>query len=154
MQGNGDKRSAEYSPNTIFSNGYVSVEEFKTLEEAMNFPIKDVWCINRTDDNLFGKYLSQGVCVLIICDWTKTLQDSQRFVVVLVFKNGKITYWDMNDLPIDTKSYEDSIDNDVRTAILAVADEAYRSHNKEQFNCNRHMNKKLIRRQNQTSIGL
>ena len=39
MQGNGQKCNNEWCPNTIFSNGSVSIGEFKTLEEAMNLAI-------------------------------------------------------------------------------------------------------------------
>ena len=145
MQGNGQKCNNEWCPNTIFSNGSVSIGEFKTLEEAMNFPKKEIWCINRTNDNLFNKYQSQGVRVLIVCDWVKPTQDSQKFVVALVGKNGKISYWDMNDTPINHKIYENSIDNDVLYAIYSVADEMYKNSNQENINCNRNMNKKLIR---------
>ena len=141
---NGQKISKEaYCPNSFFDNGTISIGEFKTLDDAMNFPIKEIWCINRTEDNKFNSYVSQGCRLLIICDWNKSIQDSQKFVVALISKSGKITYWDLNDLPINTKQYENSIDNDVLTAIFAVADELYRNNN--QLNCNTNMNKKLIR---------
>ena len=132
---NGQKNNKEaYCPNPIFNNGNVSIGEFKTIEDAMNFPIQEIWCINRTQDNKFNSYVSQGCRLLIICDWNKSIQDSQKFVVALISKSGKITYWDLNDLPINTKQYENSIDNDVLTAIFAVADEPYRNNN--QLNCN------------------
>lgn len=94
------KYNNEWCPNTLFSNGNISIGEFKTFEEAMNFPIKEIWCINRTNDNKFNDHQSRGVRILIICDWTKPTQDSQKFVVALVPKSGKISYLDMNDLPI------------------------------------------------------
>ena len=141
---NGQKNNKEaYRPNPIFNNGTVSIGEFKTIEDAMNFPMQEIWCINRTQDNKFNSYVSQGCRLLIICDWGKSIQDSQKFVVALISKSGKITYWDLNDLPINTRQYENSIDNDVLTAIYAVADELYRNNN--QLNCNLNMNKKQIR---------
>lgn len=141
---NSQKNNKEaYCPNTIFNNDTVSIGEFKTIEDAMNFPMQEIWCINRTQDNKFNSYVSQGCRLLIICDWGKSIQDSQKFVVALISKSGKITYWDLNDLPINTRQYENSIDNDVLTAIYAVADELYRTNN--QLNCNLNMNKKLIR---------
>lgn len=122
---NGQKISKEaYCPNSFFDNGTISIGEFKTLDDAMNFPIKGIWRINRTQDNKFNSYASQGCRLLIICDWNKSIQDSQKFVVALISKSGKITYWDLNDLPINTKQYENSIDNDVLTAIFAVIDYA------------------------------
>ena len=129
--------------NNNLNNGTISIGEFKTIEDAMNFPMQEIWCINRTQDNKFNSYVSQGCRLLIICDWGKSIQDSQKFVVALISKRGKITYWDLNDLPINTRQYENSIDNDVLTAIYAVADELYRNNN--QLNCNTNMNKKLIR---------
>jgi hypothetical protein len=132
---NGQKNNKEaYCPNPIFNNGTISIGEFKTIEDAMNFPMQEIWCINRTQDNKFNSYVSQGCRLLIICDWGKSIQDSQKFVVALISKSGKITYWDLNDLPINTRQYENSIDNDVLTAIYAVADELYRNNN--QLNCN------------------
>ena len=123
---NGQKNIKEaYCPNPIFNNGTVSIGEFKTIEDAMNFPMQEIWCINRTQDNKFNSYVSQGCRLLIICDWGKSIQDSQKFVVALISKSGKITYWDLNDLPINTRQYENSIDNDVLTAIYAVVDELY-----------------------------
>ena len=49
---NGHKNNKEaYCPNMFFDNGTVSIGEFITLDDAMNFPIKEIWCINRTEDN-------------------------------------------------------------------------------------------------------
>lgn len=141
---NGQKNNKEaYCPNPIFNNGNVSIGEFKTIEDAMNFPIQEIWCINRTQGNKFNSYISKGCRLLIICDWGKSIQDPQKFVVALISKSGKITYWDINDLPINTRRYENSIGNDVLIAVYAVADELYRNNN--QLNCNLNMNKKLIR---------
>jgi len=141
---NGQKNNKEaYCPNPIFNNGTVSIGEFKTIEDAMNFPIQEIWCINRTQGNKFNSYISKGCRLLIICDWGKSIQDPQKFVVALISKSGKITYWDINDLPINTRRYENSIGNDVLIAVYAVADELYRNNN--QLNCNLNMNKKLIR---------
>ena len=48
---NGQKNNKEaYCPNPIFNNGTVSIGEFKTIEDAMNFPMQEIWCINRTQD--------------------------------------------------------------------------------------------------------
>ena len=141
---NGQKNNKEaYCPNPIFNNGTVSIGEFKTIEDAMNFPIQEIWCINRTQGNKFNSYISKGCRLLIICDWGKSIQDPQKFVVALISKSGKITYWDINDLPINTRRYENSIGNDVLIAVYAVADDLYRNNN--QLNCNLNMNKKLIR---------
>jgi len=38
---NGQKNNKEaYCPNPIFNNGTVSIGEFKTIEDAMNFPMQ------------------------------------------------------------------------------------------------------------------
>lgn len=115
-----DKKEA-YCPNSFFDNGNVSIGEFKTMEDAMNFPLREIWSVNRVQDNEFNSYVSRGCRLLIICDWDKSIQDSQKFVVALISRSGKVTYWDMNDLPIDAKQYENSIDEDVLTAIFAAA---------------------------------
>ena len=153
MQGKNQKNEIDkqkWCPNQFFNNGIISIGEFKTVEESMNFPIKEIWCINRTNDNKFEAYKAQGTRILIICNWNKRIQDPTKFVVALVFKGGKIIYFDMNDLPINPKQYEDSIDDDVLMALFKVADEVYRNdneetNNKQNINCNRQMKKKLIR---------
>ena len=94
----------------FFDNGNVSIGEFKTIEEAMSFPLKETWCINRTLDNKFQAYKNQGTRILIICNWNKGIQDSTKFIVALVFKDGSIKYFDTNDLLMNEKQYENSID--------------------------------------------
>ena len=43
---NGQKISKEaYCPNSFFDNGTISIGEFKTLDDAMNFPIKKMLLI-------------------------------------------------------------------------------------------------------------
>lgn len=51
-------RKIEYCPNVLFENDNVSIGEFKTIEDCMNYPIKD-WCIAREEDNLFDLYKVQ-----------------------------------------------------------------------------------------------
>lgn len=89
-----------FCPNLLFDNGVVSIGEFLTIEEAMNFPIKEVWCINRNDDNKFQAYKKQNTRILIICCWNKAIEDTTKFVVALLFTDGSIKYFDMNDLPL------------------------------------------------------
>ena len=127
-QTNGQNINQErYCPNVFFDNGSISIGEFKTLDEAMNFPIQEIWCIDRTEDNKYNSYRNQGTRVLIICEWSKSIQDSRKFVVALVFNDGTIKYLDLNDLPIDAKSYEENLNNEALYAIYMVADENYRN---------------------------
>jgi hypothetical protein len=141
----------KYCPNTIFNNGIISIGEFKTLEEAMNFPIKQVWCVNRDEDNKFQAYKNQGTRILIICDWNKSIQDATKFVVGLVFINGEIKYFDLNDIPLDSKQYENSIGHDAYSAIYSIADDNYRNNNQE-IKENRDMNKKQVIRINESQL--
>lgn len=98
---NGQKKNKEaYYPNPIFNNGTVSIGEFKTIEDAMNFPIQEIWRVNRKDDNKFQAYKGQGTRMLVICDWNRGIQDSLKFVLALIHQNGKIHYYDSNDLPL------------------------------------------------------
>lgn len=141
---NGQKISKEaYCPNSLFDNGTISIGEFKTLDDAMNFPIKEIWCINRTEDNKFQSYKSQGYRLLIICSWNRSIQDSLKFVVAVIHKDkvGKVYYWDMNDLPLYPEErknqYEGSLGDDATYTLYQIAN--------NRLNCNRNMNKKLIR---------
>lgn len=110
----------------------------------MNFPIKEIWCINRTEDNKFQSYKSQGSRLFIICSWNRSTQDPLKFVLALIHKDkvGKLYYWDMNDLPLypDEKKnqYEGSLGDDATFTLYQIA-------NNKELNCNRNMNKKLIR---------
>ena len=113
----------QYCPNCFFNNGTVCIGEFRTIEEAMNFPVKEIWCVNRTEDNKFNDYKAKGIRVLIMCDWSKNIQDSRKFIVVLLTKRGKMIYWDMNDLPIETKQFENSLNPKVLKALFSVSDE-------------------------------
>lgn len=100
-----------YCPNLIFDNDTISIGEFKTIDDCMNYPIKE-WCITKEDDNKFDAYKRQGDRLLIICSWER--QDSQRFVVAIANRSHKIKYFDLNDLPMDlvAKDYEQSLGND------------------------------------------
>ena len=70
---NGQKNNKEaYCPNPIFNNGTIAIGEFKTLDDAMGFPLKEIWCINRKGDNKFqgrkveirGGFLTSSSCAL------------------------------------------------------------------------------------------
>ena len=104
----------KYCPNVLFNDNNISIGEFKTLEEAMTHPLKEYWCFNREEDNLFAKYKQQGCRILIICSWNR--QDSQRFVIAIV-GHHQVKYWDMNDVPID------KIRNDFEISIGEKAEE-------------------------------
>ena len=141
---NGQKISKEaYCPNSFFDNGTISIGEFKTLDDAMNFPIKEIWRINRTEDNKFQSYKSQGSRLLIICSWNRSIQGSLKFVVAVIHKDkvGKVYYWDMNDLPLYPEErknqYEGSLGDDATYTLYQIAN--------NRLNCNTNMNKKLIR---------
>ena len=141
---NGQKNNKKaYCPNMFFDNGTVSIGEFKTLDDAMNFPIKEIWCINRTEDNKFQAYQSQGYRLLIICSWNRSIQDTLKFVVAVIHKNkvGKIYYWGMDDLPLypeeKKNQFEGSLGDDATYTLYQIAN--------NRLNCNTNMKKKLIR---------
>ena len=116
-----DNSKSKWCPNVIFEKGNISIGEFKTLDDAMAFPIPDVWCVNRTvGDNKFEKFMALNVRVLIICDWSKSIQDSRKFVIALVYPDGQTIYFDFNDIQIDANEYETSLDEDVFNAIERV----------------------------------
>ena len=122
---NGQKNNKEaYCPNPIFNNGTISIGEFKTLDDAMNFPIKDIWCINRQGDNKFQAYKDQGTRMLVICDWSRSIQDSLKFVLALIHQNGKIHYYDLNDLPLYPENrknqYEGSLGDDATYTLYQI----------------------------------
>lgn len=50
------EESNDFCPNMFFDENNIRIGEFKTLEECMKFPIREIWCINRREDNLFNKY--------------------------------------------------------------------------------------------------
>lgn len=127
-----DNSKSKWCPNVIFEKGNISIGEFKTLDEAMSFPIPDKWCVNRTvGDNKFEKYMALNVRVLIICDWSKSIQDSRKFVIALVYPDGQTIYFDFNDIQIDANEYETSLDEDVFNAIERVVSAHYKLHNSE-----------------------
>ena len=137
-----NEEKVSYCPNTFFNNGTISIGEFKTIDEAMNFPIKEIWCINRTVDNKYQAYKSQGTRILIICNWNKSIQDPTKFVVALVFKDGEIKYFDMNDLPLYPEErknqYEGSLGDEATYTLYHLLENKV-------YNNNTKMNKKLIR---------
>lgn len=127
-----DNSKSKWCPNVFFEKGSISIGEFKTLDVAMGFPIPDKWCVNRTvGDNKFEKYMALNVRVLIICDWSKSIQDSRKFVIALVYPDGQTIYFDFNDIQIDANEYETSLDEDVFNAIERVVSAHYKLHNSE-----------------------
>ena len=133
-----DNSKSKWCPNVFFENDNISIGEFKTLDDAMAFPIPDKWCVNRTvGDNKFEKYMALNVRVLIICDWSKSIQDSRKFVIALVYPDGQTIYYDFNDIQIDANEYETSLDEDVFNAIERVVSAHYKLHNPEVQNENK-----------------
>ena len=133
-----DNSKSKWCPNVIFEKGNISIGEFKTLDEAMSFPIPDKWCVNRTvGDNKFEKFMVLNVRVLIICDWSKSIQDSRKFVIALVYPDGQTIYYDFNNIQIDANVYETSLDEDVFNAIERVVVAHYKLHNPEVQNENK-----------------
>lgn len=127
-----DNSKSKWCPNVFFEKGSISIGEFKTLDDALGFPIPDKWCVNRTvGDNKFEKYMALNVRVLIICDWSKSIQDSRKFVIALVYPDGQTIYFDFNDIQIDANEYETSLDEDVFNAIERVVSAHYKLHNSE-----------------------
>lgn len=106
----------KYCPNILYDSNNVSIGEFKTLEDYMEFPIHDIWCVNRIDDNLFEKYKTHGYRVLIICSWERG--DRWRFVIALK-KGTRVSYYDLNDLPMDLvcQQYEKTLGDDAVSII-------------------------------------
>ena len=123
----GIKQKELYCPNLIFDSNSISIGEFKDIKECINFPIKELWCINRLEDNKFQAYKSQGTRILIICSWNRSIQDSLKFVLALIHKDeiGKIYYWDMNDLPLYPKErkyqFEGSLGDEAIHTLYKVA---------------------------------
>jgi len=136
-----------YCPNSIFDNGVISIGEFKTMNDCMNYPIKD-WCITREEDNKFDAYKRQGDRLLIICSWNRT--DSQRFVVAIASRNHKIKYFDLNDLPMDlvAKDYEQSLGNDAISILkqYGITNESkkYKNMKKNTIKLNESQLKKIV----------
>lgn len=133
-----DNSKSKWCPNVFFEKRSISIGEFKTLDDAMGFPIPDKWCVNRTvGDNKFEKFMALNVRVLIICDWSKSIQDSRKFVIALVYPDGQTIYFDFNDIQIDANEYETSLDEDVFNAIERVVAAHYKLHNTEGQNENK-----------------
>lgn len=53
------KQKELYCPNLIFDSDNISIGEFNNVEQYMNFPIKELWFINRLEGNKFQEYKSQ-----------------------------------------------------------------------------------------------
>ena len=124
---NKDMKKEAYCPNMLFDNSIISIGEFKTLDDAINFPLKENWFINRRQDNKFNSYKLQGYRILIICSWNRSIQDPLRFVVALIHKDkvGKPYYLDMDDLPLhsneEKNQYEDSLGDDAIQTLYQMA---------------------------------
>ena len=94
MQGNKEK----YCPNMFFDSDNVSIGEFKTIEEAMEYPLKGCWCVNREENNLFDKFeqnqkalFSILVTLYGIVRDAKLLQSSNAPFSMLVTLLGMVT---------------------------------------------------------------
>lgn len=134
-----------FCPNKIFDNGSVSIGEFKTKEETDRFPLHGIWCINREEDNKFQAYQNQHTRIFVICSWNRSDNDILKFVLALIHSNGKIYYWNMNDLPLypenKTKDYLSTIGQEAMNALNKIA-----SINKQNITENKiHINMRRIR---------
>ncbi len=115
----------KFCPNIIINDGNISVGEFQTLQDATEFPLQGIWCVNRENDNKFNAYKSQGTRIFVICSWVRPDTDSLKYVLTLIHTNGKIHYWDMNDLPLYPESkknqYEGSLGDSVTYELYKIA---------------------------------
>lgn len=98
---NDSKNRLAYCPNEFYNKDNVSVGEFKTIEEMMNFPIKDIWDINRTKSNKFNLYRSNGMRFFILCNWCKKMRDPKKYILIMKYKSGKIKCLDTNNNEIE-----------------------------------------------------
>lgn len=134
----------KFCPNILVEDGNISVGEFNNIEEANAFPIQEIWCINRRDDNKFNAYKNQGSRILIICSWNRNDNDSLKYVLTLVHPNGKIHYWDMNDLPLypeqRKQQYECGLGDKITNTLHQIAaNQTEQIDNKQNLNCNKDM---------------
>lgn len=119
-----------YCPNIIAEDAStnVSMGEFKTIQDAMNFPISGIWCINRVGDgNKFEKYKNIGTRILIICSWQRLNSDCLKYVVVLISTEGKCLFFNMNDITIYPESaveeYKSSLGEIINNALSKIVQE-------------------------------
>ena len=88
------KNKEKYCPNALLFNDNFGIGELKTKEDVNDFPLKYFWNLDET----FKEYKAQNKKVFILCDWNKSIQDSTKFVLMLLSEDGEQTCYDMNNL--------------------------------------------------------
>lgn len=111
-----NKKIDKYCPNMLYSGNNVTIGEFKTLEECMNYPLKDVWPLK----SMFEKHKIEGDRFFIINSMNRYIFDPYRWVILVVHRDKTKEYYDAYDMPIVEffwNEYENSLGKKGRNAI-------------------------------------
>jgi hypothetical protein len=150
-----DEIQKAMKPNPIYDDGTIFMGEFKTKEDALLYPIPNEWCTSNSSSK-YNQYVGDGYRLFVIEN--KSLDEPLKYVCASVY-NGRVIYWDVNDNQLyeDLRDYTNVNNSEhetyQRTLPKQIVDYLYNIaaeqtdeiENKQNINCNRNMNKKLIR---------
>ena len=125
-------------PNPIYNKDGVYVGEFKSFRDANMLPINTSWCITKTHKRYDEFNNANSKCLYVI---NNNNQDPYRRVIAVVYTD-RVEYWDSTNQRIENNAnYENTLPKEVVNIIYNTT----LSTNNKKLNCNRNMNKKLIR---------
>lgn len=87
-------------PNQIYNDGKVVIGELKSNKDLSYFPIKTNWCISQA--SMFATYVNDPMAynIYIIDNGERGKCDADRFVCMLIDKNGSVSCWDLYNNPM------------------------------------------------------
>lgn len=91
-------------PNQIYNDGKAVIGLLRSNKDLAYFPVKTSWCISRP--NMFQQYANDPMAytMYLIDNGQSGKCDAERYVCMLIDKNGEIFYWNLANQRMDIEA--------------------------------------------------
>ncbi len=99
-------------PNQIYNDGKVVIGLLRSSKDLAYFPVKVSWCISQP--KMFQQYSNDPMAytIYIIDNGQYGKSDAERYVCMLIDKNGDVFYWNLANQRMDREAmmaYDDTL---------------------------------------------
>lgn len=87
-------------PNQIYNDGKAVIGLLRSSKDLAYFPVKVSWCISQP--KMFQQYTDDPMAytMYIIDNGQSGKSDTERYVCMLIDKNGEVSYWSLDNYPM------------------------------------------------------
>lgn len=91
-------------PNQIYNDGKAVIGLLRSNKDLAYFPVKTSWCISQP--KMFQQYANDpmGYTMYIIDNGQSGKSDAERYVCMLIDKNGEVLYWNLANQRMDREA--------------------------------------------------